>query len=74
MTPEMILVDADALAEMLGISRRHLKRLEASGRLPAPIRLGRAVRWNLTEVREWAAAGCPGRARWEILRGEGGAL
>jgi len=60
-----ILVDAKAAAAMLGISRTHLFALKASGRLPAPIRLGRAIRWNRETLIQWCMEGCPPPARFE---------
>ncbi len=60
------------VAKLLGISQRHLHTLNASGRLPRPIRLGRSVRWRADELRDWLDAGCPARDRWEAMR-EGGA-
>lgn len=62
---EPLAVDAAEAARLLGISLRHLRGLDASGRLPRPIRLGRAVRWSVAELREWLAAACPARDRWE---------
>ena len=50
-------IDAKTLASSLRISLRHLRRLQASGQLPAPIRLGRAVRWRLSSIEEWLAKG-----------------
>ncbi|MCE9548349.1 MAG: helix-turn-helix domain-containing protein [Planctomycetia bacterium] len=61
--------NADA-ADLLGISPSTLYALKRTGRFgPAPIRLGRCCRYRVDELREWLAAGCPARARWEILRG-----
>jgi len=54
-------------AKALGISLRHLHTLNASGRLPRPIRLGRSVRWRADELRDWVDAGCPPRDKWEAL-------
>jgi predicted DNA-binding transcriptional regulator AlpA len=59
---------ANDVAKMLGISERHLWALNSSGRLPRPLRLGRAVRWPVEELRAWLAAGAPERSRWEALR------
>ncbi len=61
-------MSAGDAAKLLDISPRHLAKLYASGRLPAPVRLGRAVRWRSDELRDWLAAGCPPRDRWESLR------
>ncbi|MBL8860698.1 MAG: helix-turn-helix domain-containing protein [Planctomycetes bacterium] len=56
------------MARRLGISRAHASRLNASGRLPRAIRLGRSTRWNAEDLTRWALAGCPSRDRWEVLR------
>ena len=63
----MALPAAD-VAKLLGISLRHLHSLNATGRLPRPIRLGRSVRWRTDELREWLAAGAPPRDRFEAMR------
>jgi excisionase family DNA binding protein len=64
-------ISAEKVAELLGVSKRHVAALSASGRLPRPVRLGRSVRWNLDELRDWLAAGAPSRDRWEASRNEG---
>jgi len=58
---------------MLGVSRSHFYSLQASGRLPLPVRLGGAVRWRRTELEMWVLAGCPPRDRWRRA-GERGAV
>jgi excisionase family DNA binding protein len=60
-------ISACELAERLGISERHVWALHSSGRLPRPIRFGRAVRWPVQEIEEWLAAGAPGRSHWEEM-------
>jgi len=52
------LITARKLAQLLEVSTRTLWRLRSAGRLPAPVRLGGAVRWRLDEVQEWIAGGC----------------
>jgi predicted DNA-binding transcriptional regulator AlpA len=66
--PNPLALAAADVAKMLGISERHLWALNSSGRLPRPLRLGRAVRWPVEELREWLAAGAPERSRWENMR------
>ncbi len=66
--PERLALPAAEVAKLLGISERHLWALNSSGRLPRPIRFGRAVRWPVDELRAWLAAGAPERSRWESLR------
>jgi excisionase family DNA binding protein len=60
-----LLVDVDEVARLLSISRTTVFKLINSDRMVAPIRLGRALRWNFEELRAWANAGCPSRYRWE---------
>lgn len=61
-------VDAAELAKLLKVSLRHINALNASGRLPKPIRLGRSVRWPRAELEAWIAAGAPSRDAWEAKR------
>lgn len=63
-----ILGDRRQVAELLGISIAHVSKLLSSGRIPGPRRLGRAVRWDLDELRHWSASGCPSRSRWDVIR------
>lgn len=56
---EKELFDAVESAAYLGISKRSLWRLRDSGRMPAPVRLGRCVRWRRRELEQWVAEGCP---------------
>lgn len=46
------------LAELCGLSTRTIFRLVDSGKVPQPIRLGKAIRWNSEEVEKWIASGC----------------
>ena len=58
-------------AALLGISPRHLWALNASARLPMPVRLGRSVRWIRAELEAWLEAGAPARDRWEATKTSG---
>lgn len=60
---------AEDVAAVLSVSPRHIWKLNATGAIPAPIRLGRAVRWRADELRAWLAAGCPSREAWEARAG-----
>ena len=51
--------DVKAVAGKLTCSSRHIYRLSDAGRMPAPIRLGSLVRWDLDAIDQWIAAGCP---------------
>ena len=59
---------AGELAEKLGVSLRHIRRLDAIGKLPKPMRLGGAVRWLASEINEWLEAGAPSREEWEARK------
>ena len=64
---DRLALPAAEVAKLLGISERHVWALNSSGRLPRPVRLGRAVRWNLAELCAWLDANCPERSRWEAM-------
>ncbi len=54
-----VLIPAEEVAAMLGVSERTLWRLLSAGKLPEPVRIGRSTRWRAAEVREWIERGCP---------------
>ncbi|MHB8863461.1 MAG: helix-turn-helix transcriptional regulator [Pirellulaceae bacterium] len=54
-----LLISAPELAKILGISARSVWRLLSAGKLPAPVRLGGAVRWRRSDVLAWIEQGCP---------------
>lgn len=54
-----LLISVRDLAVVLGISVRTLWRLEASGKLPKSVRVGRSRRWPRKVIEDWVAAGCP---------------
>lgn len=60
------LLDVQQVADLLGVSGRHVYRLADSGRMPRPLRLGGSVRWNIAEIQKWIAEGCPAvsQAKW----------
>lgn len=53
------MLTVDTLADMLGVSTRHVRRLVDAGKCPQPCRLGRACRWSRSVVEQWIADGCP---------------
>lgn len=56
---EPLLISVRDVATMLGISVRSVWRLQNTGQIVAPIRVGGAVRWRRDEVRRWIDEGCP---------------
>jgi hypothetical protein len=66
-TDEPLLIDAAGLAKMLQVSKRHVQVLDASGRIPAGISLGRCKRWDLRTIHKWRELGYPSRAKMLAL-------
>ena len=54
---EPLAVDDRGAAVLLGISRAHFRRLAATGRVPAPFRLGRRTLWAVDRLRTWVRDG-----------------
>lgn len=65
---QSIAISAKQLSRLLGVSLRQVWRLNATGKLPRPIRIGGSVRWNRAEVLRWFDAGCPDRQVWEARK------
>ena len=64
--PESVLVNTQQFAELLGVSKRHLITIDGRGEIgPEPIKLGQRTLYAVSEIREWAAQGCPERAVWQ---------
>ena len=63
-----LLISAAELARRLGVSLRHVRRMDAAGKLPTPVRLSRCVRYSADEVCAWIAAGAPDRRTWESIK------
>ena len=55
--PEML--SAEELADWLKISKRTVWRLKSAGAIPKPVKIGRSVRWQRTDVSAWLEKGCP---------------
>lgn len=63
--PDLRAVDAREFGSILGLSVRTVRRLDQTGKIPRPIKIGGAVRWRLDEIKNWLASGCPDRKNWE---------
>jgi predicted DNA-binding transcriptional regulator AlpA len=66
----VLLVSDIVAAGLCGASRATWCRLRVAGKIPAPIKLGRCVRWNRAELAEWVNAGCPPRDMWEAIKAQ----
>jgi excisionase family DNA binding protein len=61
-------LSAAELGRRMGVSLRHVRRMDSAQKLPRPVRLGRSVRWPAAEIDDWLRSGAPDRERWERLR------
>lgn len=53
------LLNTEQVARLLNVGRRSVWRWSHSGRMPAPIRIGGAVRFRNSEILAWISDGCP---------------
>ncbi len=53
------LLDMAAVTRLLGVSRATVDRMDAEGRLPAPVRVGRFKKWGRADFLAWLAARRP---------------
>lgn len=53
------MLSAAEIAEQLGCSERHIRRLADSGQMPRPIKLGSLSRFRRTVIEQWIEDGCP---------------
>ena len=65
-----LLINSNALSKLLNLSQGTIYNMEKEGRMPVAIRVGKAVRWSLDEIKAWIAAGCPERANWPWPRNQ----
>jgi predicted DNA-binding transcriptional regulator AlpA len=63
-----LLYDTADLCRVLRISMATLHRLKSAGKLPRAKKLGAQLRWDVSEICEWVAAGMPDLERWETLK------
>ncbi len=68
--PQQLVTPAD-LGAMIRIGRSKLYDMKASGQLPRPVKIGRCVRWRLSDINAWIATGCPSGERFEAMRKAG---
>jgi predicted DNA-binding transcriptional regulator AlpA len=67
-TPVPVLIGAESVGQLIELSGRTVRRYRSMGKLPAPLKVGGAVRWRRQEILDWIAAGCPDRRTWEQMQ------
>ncbi len=65
---ETILYSAADCARVCGISRRSWFRLNASGKVPACVRVGASPRWVRKTLERWISLGCPSRCEFQAMQ------
>ena len=66
---ESELLSAAECAMMCQLSRRSWFRLNASGKVPACVRVGASPRWRRSDLLDWISWGCCDRKAFEDRRG-----
>lgn len=66
-----MLLDVRSVAAQMDVSVRKVWQLVSSGGMPAPIRIGRAVRWRESDVNKWIEMGCPSRDVFDAAQAGG---
>ena len=64
--------DAKTFGQRLSLSKRQIFRLNSCGKIPAPIRIGGAVRWSEETICCWLSYGAPDRKTFEAMQQTGG--
>lgn len=64
------LLNADSLSKISLLSKRQVFRLNAMGKIPRPLKINGAVRWDSADIDLWISLGCPARAEFESKKGE----
>ena len=64
---ESFLLTAAQAWKMCNLSKSAWYKARASNRIPAPVKIGGALRWRRDELKRWIAAGCPTRTAWERI-------
>ena len=59
------LLNVTALAALLSVSVRQAHRMNKTGLIPAPLKIGACVRWHPDEIDRWLQSGAPVRSEWE---------
>ncbi len=62
-------IDPKTFSQKISLSKRQIFRLNSFGKIPAPLKIGGAIRWNDAEVSAWIIAGCPDRKHWMAIKG-----
>jgi predicted DNA-binding transcriptional regulator AlpA len=68
--PEALGLRGFEAAALVPVSRMTWLRWDARQLCPAPVRIGKTVRWRREELLAWIKEGCPCRREWELRHPE----
>lgn len=66
----VILLTAQAVGQVLSLSKRQIFRLNSYGKIPAPVKINGSVRWKLSDIERWISLDCPDRKSFESMKGD----
>jgi predicted DNA-binding transcriptional regulator AlpA len=58
---QQLCTGAKGFGLMVNLSKRQIFRLNSTGKIPAPIKIGGSVRWKISDIEQWIIWGCPNR-------------
>lgn len=64
---DALAVSVKEMADLLPFSKRTLRRMDATGKLPRAHRVGGKKLWILDDLRQWVVLGFPDREKFEEL-------
>lgn len=64
---QTLLLNVNEVGAEVGLSSRTIWNLRNAGKIPPPIRIGRAIRWKRSDIEQWIAQGCPDVSRAQRL-------
>jgi excisionase family DNA binding protein len=67
---DLQLLNIEQVADLCDVHTSTVRRLVDNGEIVPPLRMGRALRWRLVEIREWMARGCPRLRPVQPIQGE----
>lgn len=66
---ERRLITTKQAAALISLGVSTFQRHRAAGKIgPAPIKLGKATRWDRAEFEKWIDAGCPDQKAWKAIK------
>jgi predicted DNA-binding transcriptional regulator AlpA len=63
------LLTAQAVGEMLSLSKRQIFRMKSAGLICSSLKCGQgAIRWRQSDIEKWISMGCPSKKDFEAMQ------